>query len=66
MSTDARNMVCEQIDKHKLNVAKIKTAFKEGNGTSQMLEDVAMEKYAINSLNEVLGKIGFQELITGE
>lgn len=66
MSTDARNIVCEQIDKHKSNVAKIKTAFKEGNGTSQMLEDVAMEKYAINSLNEVLVQMGFRELITGE
>ena len=66
MSTDARNIVCEQIDKHKLNVAKIKTAFKEGNGTSAMLEEISMEHYAINSLNEVLGRIGFQELITGE
>ena len=66
MSTDAINIVCGQIDKHKSNVAKIKAAFKEGNGTSQMLEEISMEHYAITSLNEVLVQIGFQELVSGE
>lgn len=66
MSKDARNIVSEQISKHKKNISVIEATIKEGNGTCQMLEDVSMEKYAINSLNEVLGKIGFQELITGE
>lgn len=66
MSKDARNIVSEQISKHESNVAKIKAAFKEGNGTSQMLEEISMEHYAIDSLNEVLGMIGLQEMLTSE
>ena len=66
MSTDAINIVCGQIDKHKSNVAKIKAAFKEGNGTSQMLEEISMEHYAVKSLNDVLTEIGLHEVLTSE
>lgn len=66
MSKDAIDIVNGQIDKHKMNIQRIKDIFKEGNGTSTMLEEISMEHYAVKSLNEVLTEIGLHEVLTSE